>query len=392
MRIIYIVLTFLMCVFHALYKGDLSFILLVFLLVLPLALFVMLTVQSFFLKISAADISGAAGRGKRELLRITVENRSFLPVASVKLKFRYISCFPPDKPKAEKYIVSAPVSPRSKETLTVGFTPVHCGYVDISVKYAVIGDLLGLTAIPRKFRLSDRITVMPSTYEFYPNSEKNSSVYSESDKFSAVSPGDDPSEIFELREYRSGDSMNRIHWKLSSRGEEFIVKELSLPAADRVLILCDTGSCGNCDDFDAMLDIAATLSAFLVKLHSAHIIAAPAEDGTLFTAHITESEDFAAAFTEMCGGTVSFGKRVTDESCIRGLSDILRKGCSRVLAVSKDDGKAFTEELLRICGETALTVFCTAAPSEQSKDTGFSSAEIIYSLAENLNENIYKQT
>lgn len=37
--------------------------------------------------------------------------------------------------------------------------------------------------------------------------------------------GQEPSEVFDLREYRPGDSLHSIHWKLSSKTEEFVVKE-----------------------------------------------------------------------------------------------------------------------------------------------------------------------
>ena len=37
----------------------------------------------------------------------------------------------------------------------------------------------------------------------------------ESDSYSTIKGGDDPSEVFAIREYREGDRLQRIHWKLS---------------------------------------------------------------------------------------------------------------------------------------------------------------------------------
>ncbi len=386
MRITYPILTLLICIFHILYKGDLSFILMIFLLVLPVMLFAVLAVQSAFLTIRAEGSSQAAARGRQETIRITFENRSFLPIASCMLKFRYVVYSPPDKQHNGKYLLNVPISLRAKETVTVGFTPLHCGYADISLKNAIVNDMIGLTFITKKIGLNDRITILPDTYEFFPDTERDLSSDMESSTFSETSAGDDPSEIFELRTYRPGDSVNRIHWKLSSRGEEFIVKELSKPTASRILILCDTGSCRTASETDAVLDIAATISAFLVKIQASHTLTAPSADGTLLSLPINDNESMTTAFSDICCGQASFGKRITDEILTQEISEMIRKGCSRVLAVSTDDSKAFADELSQLCGETALTIFCAASPSDR-KDAAPSSAEIIYSSAEELDDN-----
>ena len=51
----------------------------------------------------------------------------------------------------------------------------------------------------------------------------------DSDRFSTYKKGDDPSEIFDIREYADGDKIQRIHWKLSSKTGDLMVKEGSLP-------------------------------------------------------------------------------------------------------------------------------------------------------------------
>ena len=51
----------------------------------------------------------------------------------------------------------------------------------------------------------------------------------EGERFSEEVSGDDPSELFALRDYQPGDRMARIHWKLSARKGEWYVKEFSRP-------------------------------------------------------------------------------------------------------------------------------------------------------------------
>lgn len=388
MQTTYIILLVMIFIFHILYKGDLSFILLVFLAAMPVLLFIILIIQTAKLHISIGSSSKAAERDKPETIKIFLENTAFLPVTACRLTFRYKCCFPPNEPVNEKYSVIIPVSQLSKETLTVSFTPEHCGYIDISSAKAYVYDIIGLTFICRKIQFQERMTVLPRSYPFSSETERSFSYNAEGDKFSQTRSGDDPSEIFELREYRSGDSLNHIHWKLSSRGEKFIVKELSKPISSKILILCDTGSCRTADDTDRIFDLTATLSSFLVNVQAAHTLTVPSGDGVLFTSEITGQESLISAAAEICSGQAAFSGRFTDEEYFSGTAELVRKGFSHVLAVSADDDKTFIRELSGMCGETLLTVFCASAASGTDDKDGPISAEIIYSDAKELDEKI----
>ena len=387
MQAAYFILVALIFVFHILYKGDLSFILLAFLVLLPVVLFLVISIQAAMLKISVSCQAKSMERGKPEVLKITLDNPTIFPIAACRLKIRYKSFFPPDKPVSEKYSVTVPVSQRTRESVTVSFTPEHCGYVDISLKSVRISDMLGVSMLFRKTRFTDRIVVLPAIFPFDPDMEKSFAYSSDSDTFSSVKAGDDPSEIFELREYHDGDSMNRIHWKLSSRGESFIVKELSKPISSRVLILCDTGACKNAESTDSVLDMTATLASFLSGMQAAYTIAAVSDDGTIFTAEVSDQETLLSALTSLCCGSASFGKRATDELCSIAAAELIKLGYSHILAVSAEADKAFLDELSRLCAETRLTVFCTSPAAKQEiKMDGNFFAEIIYSDAEGLDE------
>ena len=386
MPITYIILTALIFVFHILYKGDLSFILLIVLILMPIVLFVLLTIQAAMLKISVDSHSKAAERGKPEILKITLNNPTIFPIAVCRLTVRCKSFFPPNKPVREKYSVTVPIGQKARESVTLSFIPKHCGYMDISLKSARISDMLGLTSLFKRVWFGDRITVLPVSHHFAPDMEQSFAHSPDSDVFSPVKPGDDPSEIFQLREYHDGDSMNRIHWKLSGRSEDLIVKELSQPISSKILILCDLGACKTAESSDKVLDMTATLANFLSGMQTAYTIAAAGDDA-IFTAEVSDSESLFMALTKLCCGSASYFSRITEAADTSGAAELMRNGYSHVLAVSAESDKAFYEELLRLCGETRLTIFCTLPdpePAEERKD--LLSAEIIYSDAESLEE------
>lgn len=51
--------------------------------------------------------------------------------------------------------------------------------------------------------------------------------------------GDDPGEIGNLREYRPGDGLKSVHWKLSSKAQDLLIKEYETDLHRRVYVLCD---------------------------------------------------------------------------------------------------------------------------------------------------------
>ena len=49
----------------------------------------------------------------------------------------------------------------------------------------------------------------------------------------------DKLEISDIRDYRNGDSLKSIHWKLSSKSENFIVKDYNTGTSNQTVIFCD---------------------------------------------------------------------------------------------------------------------------------------------------------
>ncbi|MDD3239598.1 MAG: DUF58 domain-containing protein [Lachnospira sp.] len=88
---------------------------------------------------------------------------------------------------------------------------------------------------------------------------------SEAFEFSNNRSGDDSSEIFDVRAYHGGDFLNRIHWKLSAREDELMVKEFSLPISRSNCIVVELPLCENPDDrrnLDGIYEMAYAVMNF----------------------------------------------------------------------------------------------------------------------------------
>ena len=99
----------------------------------------------------------------------------------------------------------------------------------------------------------------------------------DSEAFSKVKSGDDPSEVFDIREYKDGDKIHRIHWKLSSKRDCVMVKEYSLPIACSVGILVnlsvDKKEEHRLSYYDAMMATIASMSFHMIANEQVHFIA-----------------------------------------------------------------------------------------------------------------------
>lgn len=89
--------------------------------------------------------------------------------------------------------------------------------------------------------------------------------------------GRDRSEVFDVREYREGDSLKSIHWKLSARLDDIIVKEPARPADYDMALFYDLSASDSFDKdqadvLNAALSALVSVSLGLVRLGVSHTL------------------------------------------------------------------------------------------------------------------------
>ncbi len=76
------------------------------------------------------------------------------------------------------------------------------------------------------------VYVLPEIHEISVSiGERVRNFYGDSDIYDELRPGYDPGEVFDVREFRDGDRLSSVLWKLSAKGGELMVRENSLPRA-----------------------------------------------------------------------------------------------------------------------------------------------------------------
>lgn len=120
----------------------------------------------------------------------------------------------------------------------------------------------------------------------------------ESEHFSEDKPGDDPSEVFDIREYEDGDRIRNIHWKLTSKRDEFMVKEYSLPLGHFGAVILDSKMFLN--TAEALLETALAVSHWMMQQKSPfYLIWQDGDTGEYREEWIEEEDRFYGAWSEL---------------------------------------------------------------------------------------------
>ena len=136
---------------------------------------------------------------------------------------------------SQKLLLSVP--PHGKKRYQMTVTLMNLGRIVFACNDFYITDFLGIFAIHAGCAIENRLFVLPqsdgSSQEELPDVYSGVAELSESQR-----KGNDYSEVSDIRTYQPGDRLRDIHWKLSARQPELMVKErVSLSGSEHVLLL-----------------------------------------------------------------------------------------------------------------------------------------------------------
>lgn len=273
MIFLYSVLIVISFAFYILYVGNLSFYLFAFLVLLPVILIIITSVQKRKIKVIFITPHCTTICGKQTPITVKITNNSVFPVENAEITLSYSMHF---SNKKEELKINTPVFPKSSQTLTFNINSKHCGIVKLEITKVKIFDILRLFKTklrPSEIKTQNNnlVTVLPEL--LYLNNEIISYSYDNSDDnvYSKTKKGDDPSEIFDIREYAEGDKLNRIHWNLTAKQGNTMVKDFSFPITNQITLMLNL-SFKNTDFYDAVITSAYSIAYFLSEKQITHNI------------------------------------------------------------------------------------------------------------------------
>ena len=118
----------------------------------------------------------------------------------------------------------------------VSFPVPHCGLMTVSVERAEFRDVFGLCRFVIPCPVSRQALVTADCFSAQVATDFSPSHTREDSRFSAVRIGDDFSETQSIRPYLPGDPVRQIHWKLSAKMGQTLLREIGAPQTGGLLL------------------------------------------------------------------------------------------------------------------------------------------------------------
>ena len=201
-----------------------------------------------------------AVQGEAALCEIIVRNPSFLPTGRLELRLRSGEA---GETAALRQVFQAGAE-HGETRLPVQVRAPHCGLARLRLDRARIYDYLCLFSAGKRLHAETCLAVFPPEQVLRVPIE---GVWGgEQPRQPVGMPGEAAGELRNIREYRPGDPVRRIHWNQSARMDRLWLKEFEQEADPRVHVLAEAGEVLSPEAADAFYTL---LSALLLGLTAA---------------------------------------------------------------------------------------------------------------------------
>lgn len=188
-------------------------------------------------------------RGEDVALEIGVKCGSIIPLAPLSVEITA----GPDRPAKTLKLDSMS---RREQHLTMNFHAAHVGVTSPGVKRVVVSDLLGMFTVEKMPKAQGgELIVLPLPFDV------GALTYAAGDSGaeSMARAAEDITSPSDVRTYQQGDAMKKIHWKVSMRKQELMVRRFEAPVMPDALVLLDCSAPPKTEDDSACLDLQDAL-------------------------------------------------------------------------------------------------------------------------------------
>lgn len=176
-------------------------------------------------------------RNQEFVIKTELKNGSKMPMPAIGVRVCCKNTFTGECTYIEE---TAMASAGNTAELQFYLTVKHCGMIEVSLENVIVQDYLLLFAVEKKKRnINEEVMVLPNVHQIQTKHISRTMEKQEGNHYSKDKSGEDTSEVFDVREYRAGDTYHRIYWKLSAKIDEFLVKEYSLPKEHKIHLFLD---------------------------------------------------------------------------------------------------------------------------------------------------------
>ena len=309
------------------------------------------------------DVPEQVSKGVAGECVLNVQNDALLPVwrASVPVEVS-------NPVTAQTTTLQLPVSltPHGSASLPFQVKSDSCGPLALSCDGAWVQDIGGFARKRRDAHCLAHVSIPPTATAMGLNRSSAKAYDMESFTYSSDRPGDDPGETFAVREYRAGDSVRRIHWKLSGKLGTTMVRESGFPIYSSLLLLVETGWDAPGPDpasADAQMEAASSIMMSLVGMGVAFEVAfLDRSSGSFIVRRIADEP----AAWDAIGMLMAAPREVVAESSVRAFLEQSEDTIWARYVYMAAGSMGSDAEMLVAQGGTLTVLRClTPRPSEQ---------------------------
>ncbi|MCI8408225.1 MAG: DUF58 domain-containing protein [Lachnospiraceae bacterium] len=221
------------------------------------------------IKVETMVIEQMVKMGEDFFLTVITKNHSIFPVSYSTMKVKYKNQL---DGQFQNIDIVCRVDAKSEERIQLEFHCNHCGLIEITCEYLRIYDYFRLFSVKIPIEEKEEIIVIPE-FEIMEDLLENPWENFENIKKSIMKKGEDSSEIINIREYHPGDHPKSIHWKLSSKKGQLLIKEFAMEEDDMDIVnfglVCEEEEC-NYEWYDEKLEELVNICWTLLQAGRMH--------------------------------------------------------------------------------------------------------------------------
>lgn len=202
------------------------------------------------------NVCASAEKNQTVKCELKISNQRLVPVLGLDV---FAQCHNLHTDQTETMKCRFSLMPRSTKCLEFHINSQYCGLLQVSMRAESCGDLFGMQRRKLHYAEKKELTVLPVLFQTHLELSEQSIEIPDSEIYSTEKPGNDPGEIFAIREYIPGDSIRKIHWKLSEKCDKVMIREFGLQIVNDVLVLLDTAGAASVDEIDAITEVFASV-------------------------------------------------------------------------------------------------------------------------------------
>lgn len=215
------------------YRQSFLAILLILVCILPIISIYATITLSKHIRFTTKPKTGSITVGNNIVIGASINNPTIIPFLNCEVSFTLQNLFYENN-LVHRLSLSAPA--KNNQEIDIPILTRYSGISELNFKNMEITDFLHLYTVSIELNQIHQIPVMPELKKInYPLFDNLTETDDDEDFLNNV--GQQSYDIKELREFRPGDRQNLIHWKMSSKTDDILVKDMERMASRILLII-----------------------------------------------------------------------------------------------------------------------------------------------------------